>query len=251
MTTGERSWTTPYVLPTDEIGYTHFSAGLKKRMGQPAKKSTALRFPHIAFLNDQFELSYQAGLTPASLHEAGAVWTANLLFWLGWLRSNEGFALTRADIEVTHPTQGPKKGLPQGVGVVEIRLLPETKTNTAAVADVIVAYACWSGLSLGKWMEHLLLYAPADGVSLFSTPAERHWTSAYFRTRHIYRQLEVLCTMGDPSMAIFSDSPGHCLISNLLYSMHSWRRGTDTFVLQFHPTLQRRKARIDEVYEHG
>jgi hypothetical protein len=253
MTTGKghgKLLTTPYVLPTDEISYTHFSAGLKKRMGDSAKKSTALRFKHILFLNEQFELSYQAGTTVMARHEAAAAGTANLLFWLGWLRSNEGFSLTRADIEVTHPRQGPKKGLPIGVGVIEIRLLPETKTNTAAVADVIVAYTCWSGLSLGTWLDRLLTFTPADGTSLFSTPAERKWTSGYYRKYHVYRQLEVLRAIGDTSMAIFSDAPGHRL-ADLLYSMHSWRRGADTFVQQFHAAWQRRKARIDEVYEHG
>jgi hypothetical protein len=252
MTTGkgDKSLITPYVVPTDEISYTHFSTGLKKRMGDSAKKSTALRFPHIVFLNEQFELSFQAATNSDARHEAAAAGTANLLFWLGWLRSNEGFSLTREDIEVTPPMQGPKKGLPPGVGVIEIRLLPETKTSTAAIADIIVAYTCWSGLSLGKWLDRLLPFTPADGQSLFSTASERHWTSAYYRKQHVYRHLAILRAMGDPSMAIFSDTPGHRL-ADLLYSMHSWRRGADTFVQQFNASWQRRKARIDEVYEHG
>jgi hypothetical protein len=137
-----------------------------------------------------------------------------------------------------------------GVGVVEIRLLPETKTNSAAVADVIVAYTCWSGLSLGTWLERLLSFAPADGTHLFSTIANPRWSSGYYRTRHVYCHLEVLRAMGDPTMAIFSDSPGHRL-PDLLYSMHSWRRGADTFVQNFIPSHQRRKARGPEIYEHA
>ena len=250
MSTGDHSLTTPHVLPTDELCYTHFSAGLKKRMGDNAKKSTPLRFQHVCFLHDQFEASYHAANTTALQHEAAAAGTAHLIFWLGWLRSNEGFALTRDDIEITKPADGPKKGLPIGVGVIEMRLLPETKTNTAATADIIVAYTCWSGLSLGKWLERLLLFEPADGVSLFSTPAQRNWTSSYFRTQHVFRHLEVLRAMGDPSMAIFSDTPGHRL-ADLIYSMHTWRRGADTFVQQFLAAWQRRKARKDELYEHG
>ena len=54
----------------------------------------------------------------------------------------------------------------------------------------------------------------------------------------------------DPSMAIFSDAPGHRL-QDLIYSMHSWRRGADTFVQHFEARCQRRKARLDEIYEHG
>jgi hypothetical protein len=239
-----------HVLPTEELCYTHFSTGLKRRMGASAKKSTALRFQHILFLNAQFETMFQSAPDLDTRHEAAAAGTTNLLFWLAWVRSNEGFSLSLADIVITPPGDGPRKGLPVGVGVIEIRLLPETKTNSAATADIIVAYTCWSGLSLGLWLQRLLAFAPADGRSLFSTPACRKWSSQYYRTRHVYCHLEVLRAMGDPSMAIFSDSPGHRL-TELLYSMHSWRRGADTFVQQFLPTHQRRKAREPEIYEHG
>ena len=247
---GERSLTTPHVLPTEELCYTHFSSGMKKRMGDVSKKSSAIRYQHIRFLDGQFEAMFQSALSTTAEHEAAAAGTANLLFWLAWLRSNEGFSLQVDDITITRPLQGPSKGLPIGVGVIEIRLLPETKTNTASIADVIVAYSCWSGLSLGKWLERLLSFLPADGVHLFSTPLERTWTSAYFRTQHVYRHLEVMRALQDPSMAIFSDAPGHRL-QDLIYSMHSWRRGADTFVQHFEARCQRRKARLDEIYEHG
>lgn len=247
---GEKSWITPHVLPTDEIGYTHFSTGLRRRMGDVAVKSAALKYAHIKFLDDQFRAGFHTATTRALQHEAAAAGTANLLFWLGWLRSNEGFSLTRHDIDITPPALGPRKGLPQGVGVVEIRLLPETKSNSARIADVIVAYRCHSGLSLGYWMECLLTFEPADGSSLFSTPAQRTWTSQYFRTRHVFHHLEVLRASNDPSLATFSDLPGE-RIQDRLYSMHSWRRGADTFVQQHHPGVQRRKARLNEIYEHG
>jgi hypothetical protein len=239
-----------HILPTEELCYTHFSSGLKRRMGDEAKKSTALRFRHISFLDHQFETMFHSAPTEAVAHEAAAAGTANLLFWLGWVRSAEGFSLTTADITITPPAEGPRKGLPMGVGVIEIRLLPETKTNSSCVADIIVAYTCWSGLSLGTWLDRLLPFVPADGTRLFSTAAQRQWTSGYYRTRHVYCHLEVLRAMGDTSMAIFSDSPGH-RVPELLYSMHSWRRGADTFVQQFAPTRQLRKARGPEIYEHA
>lgn len=137
-----------------------------------------------------------------------------------------------------------------GVGVVELRLLPETKTNSASIADVIVAYTCWSGLSLGKWLSRLLPFLQTGTDLLFSTPSNHVWTSGYFRTQHVYRHLEVLRGMGDTSMVIFSDAPGHRL-PDLLYSMHSWRRGADTFVQHYVPALQHRKARQPEIYEHA
>jgi hypothetical protein len=239
-----------HVLPTEELCYTHFSAGLRRRMGTSATKSTALRFQHIQFLDAQFDTMYRSAPNLATSHEAAAAGTANLLFWLGWVRSNEGFSLTSSDVKITDPHHGPRKGLPIGVGVVEIRLLPETKSNSAATADIIVAYTCWSGLSLGLWLERLLVFAPTDGTHLFSTPAKKLWSSAYYRTRHVYCHLEVLRAMGDPSMAVFSDAPGH-RVPELIYSMHSWRRGADTFVQQFTPTRQLRKARGPEIYEHA
>jgi hypothetical protein len=51
-------------------------------------------------------------------------------------------------------------------------------------------------------------------------------------------------------MAIFGSQKGQTVMEKL-YSMHSWRRGADTFVQQFHPHQQSRKALMDEVYEHG
>jgi hypothetical protein len=219
-------------------------------MGDTATKSAALKFPHIKFLDEQFTASYRTAPTRALQHEAAAAGTANLLFWLGWVRSNEGFALLKEDVTITTPNQGPRKGLPLGVGVVEIRLLPETKTNSARVADIIVAYTCFSGLSLGTWMERLFFFEPMDGTTLFSTPAQRTWNSRYYRSQHVYRHLEILRIQGDPSMATYSDAPGH-RISDLMFSMHSWRRGADTFVQQFHPGIQKRKARKPEIYEHA
>ena len=247
---GERSLTASHVVPTDELCYSHFTYGLKRRMGDTAKKSTALRFRHIEFLDAQFEASYQSAPTNDLGHEAAAAGTANLLFWLGWVRSREGFSLTKADVVLTLPPDGPRKGLPMGVGVVELRLLPETKTNSASIADVIVAYTCWSGLSLGKWLSRLLPFLQTGTDLLFSTPSNHVWTSGYFRTQHVYRHLEVLRGMGDTSMVIFSDAPGHRL-PDLLYSMHSWRRGADTFVQHYVPALQHRKARQPEIYEHA
>jgi hypothetical protein len=162
----------------------------------------------------------------------------------------EGFSLTTSDITITPPSEGPTKGLPVGVGVVEIRLLPETKTNSASTADVIVAHTCWSGLSLGKWLQRLLMFQPADGIHLFSTPGQLRWTSHYFRSRHVWPHLELLRAQGHPSMAVFNDIPGQ-RVSDRIWSMHSYRRGANTFVQHFLPQAQSRAATTAEIYEHG
>lgn len=112
---GDKSIIAPHVLPTDELLYTQFSTGMRRRMGDVSKKSTALRFPQIRFLDAQFESSYLAATTPAGRHEAAAAGTANLIFWLGWVRSNEGFSLTWEDIEITPPLPAPSKASPSGL----------------------------------------------------------------------------------------------------------------------------------------
>lgn len=247
---GEASWVTEHVLPTEEMAYTHFSSGLKRRMGNLATKSHALRFAHIQHLEKQFEAQFQSAANSNQRHTAAAAGTANLIFWLGWLRSAEGFSLKASDIVVTPPPMGPTKGLPRGVGVIEIRLLPETKTNSASIADIIVAHTCYSGLSLGKWLERLLKFRPADGVHLFSTPGQLRWTSFYFRSQHVWPHLEVLRAQGDPCMAVFSDVPGQ-RIADRIWAMHSYRRGADTFVQHHLPRVQARAATNIEIYEHG
>jgi hypothetical protein len=247
---GETCWVTEHVLPTEEMAYTHFSTGLKRRMGDVAVKSHALRLAHIQHLERQFEAQFQGAYTSSQRHTAAAAGAANLLFWLGWLRSMEGFALKVEDITITLPNQGPTKGLPVGVGVIEIRLLPETKTNSATIADVIVAYTCWSGFSMGKWLQRLLTFHPTDGVHLFSTPGQPRWTSHYFRSRHVWPHLELLRAQGDPSMAVFSDLPGQ-RVADRIWAMHSYRRGANTFVQHFLLQVQSRAATTAEIYEHG
>jgi hypothetical protein len=62
------------------------------------------------------------------LGDCGAAVT-DLIGWLGWLRSQELFLLTWGDVRVTQPRDGPRLGLPTGVGVIELWLLPKTKSN--------------------------------------------------------------------------------------------------------------------------
>jgi hypothetical protein len=54
---------------------------------------------------------------------------ANLLLWLGWLRSMETFSLTYADVLVVDPSDGRVYELPAGLGMLLLRLLPQTKSN--------------------------------------------------------------------------------------------------------------------------
>jgi hypothetical protein len=69
--------------------------------------------------------------------------------------------LTWGDVTVTRPKDGPRLGLPAGVGVIEVRLLPKTKLNWTKVADVVISYICASGLTLGLWIKWLSLLSPS------------------------------------------------------------------------------------------
>ena len=248
---GDRSLVTDHVLPTDEMIYTQFNKGLRRRMGDTSKKSFALKYSHIKFLDECYQEQYRLATTPQARHEAATTeGTTNLIFWLGWVRSREGFALERKDVTIVRPENGTQVGLPTGVGVVSLRLLPETKTSPDKMADIIIAYTCRSGLSLGEWMERLLLHAPVNGDLLFSTTAQPVWSSSYYRRQHVLPHLELLRQMGDPSMAVFSPKDGQGVLDKI-YSMHSWRRGADTFVQQYHPAIQDRKAEMTEIYEHA
>jgi hypothetical protein len=82
-------------------------------------------------------------------------------------------------------------GLALGTGVIELRLLPETKSNRTKVADIVIAYACASGLSLGLWIKRLRRLWPdalADTLMIRGSTGIP-WTSHYFRTHYLYAWL--------------------------------------------------------------
>jgi hypothetical protein len=244
-----RGHTNLYSSPTDEIAYTLQQEGMKARMGNRGRQSHALKFEHILFMDEQLEARYQGAPNPAAKHEAAAAGTANLVLWLGALRGGETFSLERADVEVVNPANAIYHGLPEGLGYVELRLLPETKSQRFRLADVLIAYTAASGLSLGKWMRRLLKFAPVDGVSLFSTPTCRKWNSSYFRNAFAWPLLEQLCATGAASLMFVADKDGQ-QIRDHFWSCHSWRRGINTFVKRPPPGIVVRRANDDEVYEH-
>jgi len=240
----------PYSSPTDEMIFTIQNGGMARRMGTAVRSSWALQHRHIKFIDDQLLQAYHSAPSDQVRHEIAAAGTANMLLWLGWLRGGECFSLQRDDVKVIHPAEGPRHGLPLGVGYIDIRLLPETKSSPHRVADVVVSYYSASGFSLGLWMDRLLLFAPHDGASLFSTSQHPQWDSTLFRTEYAWPLLELLRIQGDPSLMAFSDTPGH-RIRDKVWACHSWRRGTESFVRKHRPGLNIRAATKDEQYEHA
>ena len=238
------------VIPTEELRYTFMSKGMQRRMGTNSKQAQAMQYQHVKFLDEQYERSFAGTTDPAQQQEIAAAATANLLFWLGWLRGGERFGLLRQDVEVIRPEEGPQHGLYFGNGYIRVLLLPETKSSPGVQADVVISYHCWSGLCLGVWLETLLSFPGEPDSPLFSTPAKTKWDSRYFRSRHVWPYLEVMRAMGEPSLQNCSDEEGQ-RIADRFYSIHSYRRGTDSFVQKFRSGIHLRKATTDEMYEHA
>jgi hypothetical protein len=137
-----------------------------------------------------------------------------------------------------------------GVGVIELRLLPETKTNRTKVADVVISYLCASGLTPGIWMNRLLSLWPHSQPNDLLIRGEdgRGWTSHYFRHHHLYPWLHQMRADGDPFLQAFTTDPGN-RIEDKYYSFGTYRRGGRSASTKRSSGLQ--QATPDEVYEHG
>ena len=238
------------VIPSDELGYTFMTTGMAKRMGDQSKPPIALTLRQVIWVMQRLDAKWEECHTPTGRREIAAAAVSHLFAWLGWLRSFELFSLTWDDVTITRPRHGPRVGLALGIGVIELRLLPETKTNRTKVADIVIAYACASGLTLGLWLERLRCLWPDAPAALpiirgsTGTP----WTSHYFCTHHLYVWLRQMRAEGDPFLLAFTDLPGH-RIEDKYYSMGTYRRGGRSSCTKHdNGTL---KATPAEVYEHG
>lgn len=244
------------VRPTDTARMSYFSRGLRARLGELTVPSAPLTFDHIQALDNYFRDRYRQAVTLLQARHWALGGLANLLFWLGWLRSLEVFSLTWADLQVVRGAYGPTLGLPAGCGLVTVRLLPETKTNRAFRPDVYMAYRTVSGLCLGHWVlraraTHLPGPAwPDDHRRIFVSANLRPWTSQFFRQEFLYPVLYSLRDQGDPILAGLDLSPGNT-IADKYWSLHCYRRGARSHVSRAHPGTGMRRATPTEVYEHG
>jgi hypothetical protein len=243
------------VSPTDEMGTTFCSKGMARRMGTETKPSWAVSHVHVAYIDKQLDAAYKATTNEEDLHELACAGSVNLMAYLGWLRSGELFGADRIDFTLTQPDNVPTRGIPLGVGAVELNLAAETKSDPCQTADVIMAWETLSGLSVGKWLERLFLFPPQDGCSLFSTQTQPSWDSKYFREQCAWPLLEEMRRGGEPSLKCFSTRVGG-RIRDKLYSLHSWRRAGRSRVSR--PPRHNepnppgtREASGYEVYEHG
>ena len=62
----KRGFTTLYASPTDEIVSTLQQGGMKAHMGNRGRKSHALKFQHILYLDQQLETRFLGALSPSA-----------------------------------------------------------------------------------------------------------------------------------------------------------------------------------------
>ena len=112
------------------------------------------------------------------------------------------------------------------MGAVELRLLPETKSNRIKVADVVLSYLCASGLAPGLWVERLKRVWPhaTPGDYIIRGKGGTAWTSTYFRRVHLYEWLRQMRSEGDPFLQAFTNEPGN-RIEDKYYSFGTYRHG--------------------------
>ena len=246
----KRHMYSPYVPPTEEMVATLQHGGMARRMGNFSRPSWSLQFTHIRFVEDQLERAYLSAPNDRVRKEIANAGTAHLMLWLGMLRGGENFNLKREDIAVVQPEDSALHGLALGLGFVEARLSAETKTSRNKVADIVIAFQCVSGLSLGKWMNRLLAFPDeSEKGLLFSSENRAKWSSGYFRHTYLWPLLELQKLQGEPTLKAFSDAEGH-RIRDKVYSCHSYRRGLTSFVAR--KRIQNiRRALEGELNEHA
>lgn len=234
--------------PTDSAGFTLFARGFSARIGDSPIPATALLGRHVRGLDEWMNAQYEQSLSPQDKWEWAKAGTANLILWLGWLRSSETFNLKRSDVSVIPPARGPYHDLPESTGAILLQLSPETKSNRVANADVIIAFETITGLQLGKWLERLYLCAPAElaNDNLFSHPDGTPWDSHYYRNTYLYPGLRRLQQLGDR----FLQGLG-ARLEEKFWSLHCYRRGARTHCQRSFPGTGHRKASKVQVYEHG
>jgi hypothetical protein len=239
--------------PTGELGYTFFSDGMKRRLGDKTNPSAILLDQHISWMNSHFQGVYRSAFDLDIQLDTCRAAIANLLAWLAWLRAMETFMVRWQDIEITYPADGPREGLPVGMGVILVNLLAQTKSSQARVADMVIAYAIASGKNLGWWLSTLRNILPYPGQVPSSYvpchPNGSPWTSHYFRYTHIYPLLSLQRSLGDVYLAKFDETIGKGLAENY-WSFNMYRRGGRNHVYRKRPS-NLRQATTTEVVEHG
>jgi hypothetical protein len=239
--------------PTDEMGYTYFTDGMRRRIGDKTHPSAVLLDQHITWMDAHFKAVYLAATDLDVQLETCRAAIANLLAWLAWLRAVETFSVRWGRISIVRPVDGPQEGLPGGMGIIKVDLQAQTKSSQTRTADMVIAYTTASDKSLGWWLEELRELIPLpmllpDNYALCHADGSP-WTSHYFRHKHVYPLLSLQRSLGDAYLVKFDESVGKGLIPNF-WSFNMYRRGARGQVSCQRPS-NLRKATYAEVIEHG
>lgn len=238
---------------TDALPSQLHAQGMAIRLGTEPSPSKALLDRHVRFLLRELDLAYNNATTESSLVDICMGAVATLFLWLGWLRGSEVFGLRWCDLTLVPPDKGPLYDLPEGLGMLILRLLPETKSQRTQSADVVLAYETISGHTPGRWIRRLRMalthgrHSPPTMSPLFLTTRGGLWTSAYYRATFLYPSLLRQQANGDPALRHIPSLP------QTFWSLHSFRNGARSQVSRRRLTgaTYTRKATMMEVYEHG
>jgi hypothetical protein len=234
-------------LPADDLGHSHFTSGMKRRIGEHSQRSAALLERHVKWIGDLVENQFRQAFTPEQRKTACRIAITNLLGWLGWLRAMETFSLQWKDVFSVEPRLGPTVGLPENQGMVLLKLLAQTKSQQAMTADVVLACSAASGFSLGKWLDRLLLEVQDKGALsadfILSQETGRH------RHTFLCPFLETQKRLGDACLQTFDGSPGDSILERF-WSFYCCRRGARTHVSRS-CSANVRGATKAEIMEHA
>ena len=107
--------------------------GMLSRMGDEAKPSMALLDRHVRYLDNELNEKYKLTTSAYEKREYAHAGLSNLSFWLGWVRSAEGFGLDWEDMELVHPEDVPHLELPDNCCCLQYRChLKQNPTGVVA-----------------------------------------------------------------------------------------------------------------------
>ena len=133
------------------MGYTYFTDGMRRRIGDKTNPSAVLLDQHIAWMNTHFKFVYLASTDTYVQLETCRAAITNLLAWLAWLHAAETFLVRWGRVSIIRPDNGPHEGLPVGTGIIKVDLQAQTKSSQTRTVDMIIAYTTASNKSLGRW----------------------------------------------------------------------------------------------------
>jgi hypothetical protein len=193
--------------PTDEVAYTYFADGMRRRLGDKPKPSMVFLLTHALWIARYLiSLFAQAVTCDRKLELARAIVTHIAC---------ETFGL------------GPTIGLPPGICCVLLALLEQTKSKQVRTADLVLAYMSASDLEIGPWLERLkdftLDHLCTPDCYILCHPDGHPWTSHYFRYTHLYPALSVLHPLGYPYLSKFDDTPSKEL-TRAFWSFNMYRQ---------------------------